>query len=143
MNTIVLIKKGSHDVFDNTDNVKIIVTNKTLEDFKQKFEVQLHAFVEKLQSLLKPMNEAVGKLTDKDYGEEETENMRVFSKLHKEVENFKEQNFMFEFDNQYLDLREYFWNDEYFYECDIVYLEDWIKQKQQETLIKPKYMENF
>lgn len=143
MNTIVLIKKGSHDVFDNTDNVKVIVTSQTLEDFKQKFEVQLHSFIKTLQSLLKPMNEAVQKLTDKDYQEEETENMREFSKLHKLVEDFKEQNFIFEFDNQYLDLRKYFWNDEIFFDYDLISLENWVKQKQEETLVKPQYMENF
>lgn len=139
MNTIVLIKKGSHDVFDNTDNVKIIVTNNTLESFKQSFEEKLHSFVENLQRLLKPMNEAVKKLTDEDYGDKETENMRVFSKLHAQVEEFKKQNFIFEFENQYLNLKDYFWNDEYFYECDIVYLEDWIKQKQQEVVNPPDY----
>lgn len=140
MNTIVMFKKDEFEnVINNTDNVKILSTEKSLEDFKAVFEDALKAYVEKIMELNKPMNEACGKLTDVDYNDEMTENMKNFSILHKKVEEFKESAYLFEFEGQYIDLREYFWNDEHFYEYGIAYLSDWLESKKAEMFVKPKF----
>lgn len=140
MNTIVMVKNSIHeDVIDNTDNVKIISTEKSLEEFQAIFETALKAYVEKIIVLNKPMNEACGKLTSEDYCEELTENMKVFSAAHEKVENFRKNNFIFEMDGQYFDLSEFFWNDEHYYEYEVVYLSDWVQRKKQEVLIKPEF----
>lgn len=140
MNTIVLIKKSIHeDLIDNTDNVKIISTEKSLEEFQTMFETSLKAYVEKLIVLNKPMKEACSKLTREDYCEEMTENMKNFSVFYEKVEEFKKSDYLFEFQGQYIDLREYFWNDEHYYEYEIIYLNHWLERKKEEILIKPEF----
>lgn len=140
MNTIVMFKKYSDDGVDNTDNVTMVTSSKTLEEFKAMFDKAVAEFVAKLMEMNVVVNEANSKITPEDYeSEEPTERLNAFSEVYNAMEKFKEDNFVFLFEGQYIDMKKWFWNDEFFYEYEIYYLEDFVKMKLAETKKVPKY----
>lgn len=138
MNKIVIFKKSIDDGIDGTNNILIIKSSKTLEEFHNLFETSLKNYVNKIIELNKPMNEALKDVTNEDIIKE-TENLTKFNKLYEEVEKFKKENYIFEFENQYINLSDYFWNNEYYYQYEILNLNDWIESKTKELIKKPEY----
>lgn len=140
MNTLVMFKKFGYEDVRNTNNVTMINSSKTLEEFKELFDKSVADFVAKIREMDVFVREANNKITQEDYdSEEETENLKVFSELYTKLEDFKKENFVFEFEGQYIDMKNWFWNDEFFYEYEIYYLEDFVKMKLEETKVVPEY----
>lgn len=141
MNKIVMFKKFTEEGIDGTNNVVIIDSSKTLEEFHASFETSLKTYVNKIIELNKPMNVALKDVTPEDMnGLTYNDNLERFNKLYEEVEKFKKENYIFEFENQYISLTDYFWNDEHYYEYEILYLNDWLESKVKELSVKPKYL---
>lgn len=140
MNKLVMFKKYSDDGVNNTENITMITSSKKLEEFKELFDKSVADFVAKIRDLSIHVNESNNKLTQDDYDSEEiTENMKVFSEYYNAMEKFKENNYIFEFEGQYIDMKKWFWNDEFFYEYEIYYLEDFVKMKLQDSKLVPEY----
>lgn len=135
-----MFKKFGYEDVKNTNNVTIINSSKTLEEFKELFDKKVADFVAKIRDMNVGVNEVNSKMTEEDYASEEmTDNMKVFSELYNKMEEFKKENFVFEFEGQYIDMKKWFWNDEFFYEYEIYYLEDFVKMKLEETKVVPEY----
>ena len=133
-----MFKNFSDDGVEKTDNITIVKTQKSLEDFKSMFDSKVNDFVKKIMELNVLVNESNRDLTQEDF-ETESEKVKVFSMYYNNLEKFKKENFIFEIENQHIDMTKWFWNDEFIHEYEIHYLHDWVKMKEKETSNKPEY----
>lgn len=138
MNTLVMFKKYSFVEVEKSNNITIVNTKKSLEEFKSIFDESVSVFVKKIMELNVFVNEANRDLTQEDF-DKESEKVKNFSMHYDNLENFKKENYVFEIEGQYIDMKEWFWNDSTPYEYEIYYLEDWVKSKQEEVKKVPEY----
>lgn len=138
MNTLVMFKTYSYVDVEKSNNITIVNTQKSLEEFKSSFDEAVSTFVKKIKELNVFVNESNGKLTQEDF-DTESEKVKTFSMHYDNLENFKKENYIFEIEGQFIDMKQWFWNDEILYEYEIYYLEDWLKFKQEESQKIPEY----
>lgn len=138
MNTLVMFKTYSHVDVEKSNNITIVNTQKSLEEFKSSFDEAVSAFVKKIMELNVFVNEANRDLKQEDF-DTESEKVKNFTMHYDNLENFKKENYVFEFEGQFIDMKNWFWNDEILYEYEIYYLEDWVKIKQEESQKIPEY----
>lgn len=133
-----MFKTYSYVDVEKSNNITIVNTQKSLEEFKSSFDEAVSTFVKKIKELNVFVNESNGKLTQEDF-DTESEKVKTFSMHYDNLENFKKENYIFEIEGQFIDMKQWFWNDEILYEYEIYYLEDWLKFKQEESQKIPEY----
>lgn len=140
MNTLVMFKKETEDYVEKSNNITMITSSKSLEEFKSVFDKKVADFVKEIMRLNVFVKDSNSKLTTADYdSEEETENMKVFMVHYNNLDKYQKQNYLFEFEGQYIDMKKWFWNDEFIYEYEMYTLEDFVKMKLQETKEVPSF----
>lgn len=140
MNTLVMFRKDTDEYLEATDNITMITSSKSLEEFKAIFDKKVSDFVKEIMRLNVFVKEANNKVTPEDYdSEEETENLKEFMVHYTKLEQYQKENYLFEFEGQYIDMKKWFWNDEFFYEYEIYYLEDFVKMKLEKTKKVPPF----
>lgn len=140
MNTLVMFKNETEDYVEKSNNITMITSSKSLEEFKSVFDKKVADFVKEIMRLNVFVKDSNSKLTTADYdSEEETENMKVFMVHYNNLDKYQKQNYLFEFEGQYIDMKKWFWNDEFIYEYEMYTLEDFVKMKLQETKEVPSF----
>lgn len=140
MNTLVMFKKATEDYVEGSNNITLINSSKSLEEFKCVFDKKVADFVKEIMRLNVFVKDSNSKLTTADYdSEEETENMKVFMVHYNNMDEYQKQNYLFEFEGQYIDMKKWFWNDEFIYEYEMYTLEDFVKMKLEKTKEVPSF----
>lgn len=140
MKIIISMPLNSYDVRETDASVFLLdIQEQTVEDFKKEFNQALVNYINGFEPLNQTMNEK-----NEVFLELEEDSpaynmaMEEFLKDFEAVQEYKENNMVFEKNGSYLNLEYFLLNNQSIESFEILSLEDWVEKKTKEVQVKPQ-----
>lgn len=140
MKIVISMSLNSYEVRETDASVFILdIQDQTLEDFKKEFYKALNNYIAGFE----PLNKAVNEKNEIFLKLEESSPsynmaMEEFLKEFEAVQEYKENNMIFEKNGAYLNLEYFLLNNQTIEPFEIMSLEDWVEKKTKEVQVKPQ-----
>lgn len=140
MKIVISMPLNSYEVRETDASVFILdIQDQTLEDFKKEFYKALNNYIAGFE----PLNKAVNEKNEIFLKLEESSPsynmaMEEFLKEFDAVQEYKENNMIFEKNGAYLNLEYFLLNNQTIEPFEIMSLEDWVEKKTKEVQVKPQ-----